>query len=182
MEVVENIIDRLVEKYGAAMEVHRRYLADFRGKVVKYDEIPLYLQNEIEVLRENNASRSKNTPVIDNVSAVLIVKKGGKVVAKFYGENRMATPRELIGMKRWYPDHVRSVHAEYDAVLNFVDWYLWKEPTKGRRYDFELVVVRNGGGIPSRPCKYCREMLHELLGRVKIFFVLDTEHVGVEEV
>jgi len=178
MEIVDSIIDGLVEKYGAAMEVHRKHLADFRGDVVKYDELPRYVQNEIEVLKENN--RNKNAPVIDNVSAVLIVKKGGKIIAKFYGENRMATPRELIGMKRWYPDHVKSVHAEYDAVLNFVDWYLWKEPTKGKRYDFELIVVRNGGGIPSRPCKYCRAMLRDMLGEVKVFFILDEAHVGVE--
>ena len=177
---INDIIDELVKKYGHAMEVHRKHLKDFKGKIVEYNELPRHVQNEIEVLKENN--KSKNAPVIDNVSAVLIVKKGGKIIAKFYGENRMATPREMIGMRRWYPEHVKSVHAEYDAVLNFVDWYLWKEPTKGKWYDFELVVVRNGGNLPSRPCAYCRAMLSDILGSVTVYFPLDGKKYGLETI
>lgn len=177
---IEEIIEGLVNKYGDAMKVHYKYFTDFTGEIIRENDLPWYIKDEVETLKENN--HKKSAPVNDNVSAVLIVKKGGKTIAKFYGENRMATPREIIGMRRWYPEHVKSAHAEYDAILNFIDWYTWKEPTKNRKYSFELVVVRNGGGIPARPCRYCRAMLKDILGSVTVYYPLDNVHYGVESI
>lgn len=153
--------------------------SDFSGIVVRtvpegYKEI----YKDLVVQNEGRAPKLYTMPV----GAVLTVKRSSKIIRRFWCKNRVPTVSEKILIRLFYPPHVTMVHAEFDCLLKFMEWYNWKEPRKRKRYRIELFVVRYNGRVPSRPCVYCRNAIKRVLAGhdVTVMYPLDGKYFAME--
>jgi len=180
---VEELILRFAREHNYNEIVLSKILndySDFNGELIR--EPPRGYRKYFESIVAKNEGRAPYADVMP-VGAVLIVKKSGKPVKKFYGYNKTPSKYEWPLVREFYPGFVTTVHAEFHAVLKFLRWYNWKEPSKKRRYDVDLLVARYSGNVPSRPCRYCRRMIRRLLAdhSVTVIYPIDGRYYAKEK-
>jgi hypothetical protein len=184
---IDDVIRDFVFRHSAGEIVYRNlkeHFRDFDGKIVRGMPEKRYSPDFRKMINDN-ISRATYFNYVP-VSAVLYVYNGAKIIEKFYGKNRLASSFERHLMRKYYPPSVKTLHAEYDAVRSFMKWYNWKEPSKNKKYDLKLFVVRNHGALPSRPCKYCMRMLKsEVVNNghtLEVIYPIDGRYFGIEKI
>jgi len=192
-DIYDMIMDLLMESYvkfagdNAKIQVsmmYDKFFKDFNGKIFSVGDPPnhrvkMILSDVHELVSLNNLKR---TSINVSVSSKCYLFKGDNVIFNAIGTNHIFPSNDVESelFNKYYREPVRQIHAELSAVAKCIktDFISFADSVI-------LLVVRNGGNVPSRPCIFCRKMIfREFVEKrnldVSIVFPVSKDIYGME--